>query len=138
MFEYLVTKRKEEKALKKAKKIKSKSRHKNETPAERQARKEKKKEKKERRARKGKSEGMKGVEDLLNSLGGRDFGRPLSRSPSRTRNRSLSPVHDRHRDHSLGRSPANRGSPNRPHQYSDNDRRSHGREPRSRRFTEYD
>jgi RNA-binding motif protein, X-linked 2 len=137
MYEYLVAKRKEEKALKKVKKRKSKSRHKNETPEERQARKDRKKEKKERRAWKGKSEGIKGVEDLLNSLGGHAPGRTLSRSPSRTRHRSLSSDRDRH--HPLNRSSANRGSLSRqPYQHSDDDGRGHGREAHPRRFAEYD
>lgn len=146
MYEYLLAKRKEEKALKKVKKVKSKSRHKNETPAERQARKARKKEKKERRVRKGKSEGIKGVEDLLSSLGGRDPGRPLSRSPSRPRRRSrshsLSPVRDRHRQ-PLSRSrsrtpPGKRGGPSRPYQYSDDKRSPYRRDARSTRSAEYD
>jgi len=150
MYEYLVAKRKEEKALKKVTKIKSKSRHKNETPAERQARKARKKEKKERRTWKGKSEGMKGVEALLNSLGGRDLGRPPSSSPSRTRrrspSRSLSPMRDRHRRQPLSRSqsctppgPGNGGSPRRPsYRYSDDKRSPYGQGARSRRSAEYD
>jgi len=70
MRDYLISQRREAKALKKAKKSKSKgkTKHKDETPDERRARKAKKK---ERRSRKIKSEGLKGVEDLLKSLGGR-------------------------------------------------------------------
>ena len=70
MRDYLIEQRREAKALKKAKKSKSKgkTKHKDETPEERRARKAKKK---ERRSRKVKSEGLKGVEDLLKSLGGR-------------------------------------------------------------------
>ena len=147
MYEYLVAKRKEEKALKKTVKIKSKNRHKNETPAERQARKARKKEKKERRARKGKSEGIKGVEHLLNSLGGRDFGRPSSpsRTLRRSRSRSLSPMGNRHRHqplcHSRSRTPpGNRSSPRRlSYQYSDEKRSPYGRGVlRSRRSGEHD
>jgi len=132
MYEYLVAKRKEEKALKKAKKVKSKNKHKNETSEERQARKARKKERKERKARKGKSEGMKGVEDLLNSLGGRDLNRPLSRSPLRAhrrpRSHSLSPVRDRSRPRPHGRSRSrtplgDHGRRSRPsYRYSDDER----------------
>jgi len=148
MYEYLVAKRKEEKVLKKAKKVKSKGKHKNETPEERRARKARKREKKERKARKNKSEGMKGVEDLLKSLGGHDIGRSRSRTPSRTHRRSgshsLSPVLDRYprRPRSLSRSrtpPRNRGGRSRPSsQYSDDERRHHEREAGSRRFTDRD
>ena len=74
MAEYLISKRKEEKAIKKSKKLKSKGKHKDETPEQRQARKARKKEKKAKRLL-GKSEGMKGVEDLLASLGGVGPGR---------------------------------------------------------------
>jgi len=85
MRDYLISKRKEEKALKKAKKSKSKAKQKDETPEERRARKARRKEKK---ARKLKSDGMKGVEELLNTLGGRDTRRPRSRTPpARTRSR---------------------------------------------------
>lgn len=141
MYEYLIAKRKEEKALKKVKKIKSKNRLKNETPAERQARKARKKKKKETRAQKGKSEGMKGVEDLLNSLGERDLDRPLTRSSSRTHRHShshgLSPMRDRYRAQ-LDRSPENRGSPRPSFRYLDDERRHHGREAHSSRSTEHD
>ncbi|KAH9948807.1 hypothetical protein B0H21DRAFT_844915 [Amylocystis lapponica] len=71
MYDYLVAKRKEERAARKAKKGKSKPKgkkaHKDETPEERRARKERKK----LRKGAGKSEGTKAVEDLLNSLTGR-------------------------------------------------------------------
>ncbi|KAL0070127.1 RNA-binding protein Cwf29 [Marasmius tenuissimus] len=73
MRDYLLQKRREEKALKKSKKSKSKGKHKNETPEERRARKERKREKKARKLKK--SEGTKGVEALLESLGGRGAGR---------------------------------------------------------------
>jgi RNA-binding motif protein, X-linked 2 len=66
MRDYLIAQRKEEKALKKTKKSKGKTKPKDETAEERRARKAKKKEKK---AKKVKSEGLKGVEDLLKSLG---------------------------------------------------------------------
>jgi RNA-binding motif X-linked protein 2 len=68
MRDYLIEQRREAKALKKNKKSKGKMKHKDETPEERRARKAKKK---ERKARKVKSEGLKGVEDLLKSLGRR-------------------------------------------------------------------
>ncbi|TRM67823.1 hypothetical protein BD626DRAFT_424215 [Schizophyllum amplum] len=102
MYEYLMSKYREEKAAKKSKK-KSKHKRKDETPEERRARKELKKAKKA----KVKSQGMRGVEDLLKSLGGgggpRDqLGRrddhSRSRSPGRPsparyddRRRSLTP-----------------------------------------------
>ncbi|KAJ3505574.1 hypothetical protein NLJ89_g7341 [Agrocybe chaxingu] len=70
MRDYLISKRKEEKAVKKAKKSKGKGKHKDETAEERRARKARKREKKERKM---KSAGMKGVEELLNSLGRRDL-----------------------------------------------------------------
>ena len=66
MRDYLIAQRKEQKSLRKDKKSKGKGKHKDETPEERRARKARKKEKK---AKKIKSAGMKGVEDLLNSLG---------------------------------------------------------------------
>src|ERR1700734_653231 len=92
MAEYLISKRKEDKALKKLKKSKpSKGKHKDETPEERRARKARKKEKKTKKLL-GKSEGMRGVEDLLASLGGgldRDDG---PRRRERTRSRSRTPV----------------------------------------------
>ena len=72
MRDYLIEQRRKAKALEKTKK--SKGKHKDETPEERRARKAKKKERKERKARKAgkvKSEGLKGVEDLLKSLGRR-------------------------------------------------------------------
>ena len=87
MAEYLIAKRKEEKAAKKGKKSKSKRKHKDETPEERRARKERKRLKKE----KGKSAGMAAVEDLLKSLVG-DAGpsvrRRSSASPRRSRSRT--------------------------------------------------
>ena len=66
MRDYLIEQRREAKALKKAKKSKGKTKHKDETPEERRARKAKKK---ERKGRKVKSENLKGVKDLLKSLG---------------------------------------------------------------------
>ncbi|CAL1700225.1 unnamed protein product [Somion occarium] len=84
MRDYLLEKYKAEKALKQAKKSKTKHKHKDETPEERRARKERKKEK--RRKKLAKSEGMKGVEELLNELEGRvtTSRRPRSPSPRRT------------------------------------------------------
>ncbi|TFK55375.1 hypothetical protein OE88DRAFT_1709883 [Heliocybe sulcata] len=88
MYEYLVSQRKEEKALKKAKKHKSKGKHKDETPEERRARKERKKEKKAK-----KSEGMRAAEELLAEIEGRVGGPSRSRpSPVRDpRSRSRTP-----------------------------------------------
>ena len=91
MRDYLIAQRREKKAQKKEKKSKGKEKHKGETPEERRARKARKKEKKAKSA-------MKGVEDLLNSLG-----RPLPGPPrsddrdgrsgaySSDRRRSISP-----------------------------------------------
>ncbi|KAG7097411.1 hypothetical protein E1B28_004758 [Marasmius oreades] len=92
MRDYLIQKRREEKALKTKKKSKSKGKHKDETPEERRVRKERKREKKERKKLK-KSEGVKGVEALLESLGGRNDKRSSaqSRSPPRRDPRSTSP-----------------------------------------------
>ena len=86
MADYLIAKRKEEKAAK-GKKPKSKKKHKDETPEERRARKERK------RLRKGKnkSAGMKGVEELLNSLGGTGGLDRRRRSASPRRSRSRTP-----------------------------------------------
>ncbi|KAI0092406.1 hypothetical protein BDY19DRAFT_990134 [Irpex rosettiformis] len=66
MRDYLIAQRKEQKALKKTKK-KGKSKHKDETPEERRARKERKREKKLKKQH-GKSDALRGVEDLLNEL----------------------------------------------------------------------
>ena len=107
MRDYLIAKRKEEKALKKKKKGKSTGKHKNETPEERAARKAKKRAKKEKREKekKMKSDGMKGVEELLKSLEKRDeriheAGRRRSRSRSRHQDRIRSFSPDvQHRDH---------------------------------------
>lgn len=105
MRDYLLAQRKEEKARRKIKKkSKSKGKRQDETPEERRARKARKKEKK---AKKIKSAGMKGVEDLLNTLG-----RPDERQPKRepkyeydtNRRRSRSPER-RHHSHSRSRSP---------------------------------
>ncbi len=95
MAAFLLEKRREEKARKKAKKGKSKEKRKDETPEERRARKERKREKKARKVAK-RSEGLKGVEELLKNLGG--SGRPSKRRRSRSRSdsppaRSLSPYH---------------------------------------------
>ncbi|KDR84113.1 hypothetical protein GALMADRAFT_219979 [Galerina marginata CBS 339.88] len=101
MRDYLIAQRKEKKALKKAKKSKGKGKHKDETPEERKARKTKNK---ERKAKKVKSAGIKGVEDLLNSLGRPDFG--ISRSDDRgERARRRSPEPSRR---SRSRSPRRR------------------------------
>jgi RNA-binding motif protein, X-linked 2 len=149
MAEYLIAQRKEEKAFKKSKKSKSKAKHKDETPEERRARKARKKEKKAKKLL-GKSEGMRGVEDLLASLGGRDRNvgpsrseriRSRSRTPVRRRS-SRSPVRGRstrsqsHRSHSRSGSPRDyemRG-PSRPYERDGRDYdRPSGRDSRSRR-----
>ncbi|CCM01735.1 uncharacterized protein FIBRA_03801 [Fibroporia radiculosa] len=123
MYEYLVAKRKEERALKRSKKgklnSKGKSKHQGETPEERRARKERKKLRKA-----GKSAGVRGIEDLLKSLdsraGNRADHRYGSRSPARRmRSGSRSPLRerdgesrraryspDRRRSQSRNRSPA--------------------------------
>ncbi|KAF8914330.1 hypothetical protein CPB84DRAFT_1758988 [Gymnopilus junonius] len=101
MRDYLIAQRKEAKVLKKEKKPKEKRKHKDETPEERKARKAKKKEK---RAKKAKSAVMKGVEDLLQSLGRRNL--DISRSESREdRSRHHSPNPGRR---SKSRSPRHR------------------------------
>jgi len=87
MRDYLLAKRNEEKA-KKVKKSKGKSKHNDETPEERRARKERKREKKAKRL--GKSDGVKGVEELLNELEGR-----TKSSSARVRHHSASSPTDR-------------------------------------------
>lgn len=144
MYEYLVAKRKEEKALKKPKKGKSKSKgkHKDETPEERRARKERKK----LRKAMGKSEVMRGVEELLNSLDGRagngadrQYG---SRSPLRgLRSRSRSPRRARDGDDRRPRNtPERRRSGSRTRSPVREGRSFHGRDSRSRSpgFRTYD
>ncbi|KAF8961108.1 hypothetical protein BDZ97DRAFT_1905645 [Flammula alnicola] len=86
MRDYLIAQRREEKALKKAKKSKGKGKHKDETPEERRARKARNK---ARKAKKIKSAGTKAVEDLLNS-----FGRP---PPPPAASRSDDPAERRRR-----------------------------------------
>ncbi|KAF7335315.1 RNA-binding motif protein, X-linked 2 [Mycena sanguinolenta] len=109
MRDYLIAQRREAKALKKGKKSKSKGKHKDETPEERRARKARKAEKKSRKAKKV-SAGIRGVEELLNSLdGGPRRQRPPSRSPPpqlrRQRSRSRSPRRDA-REYPRPRSPS--------------------------------
>ncbi|KAF9534600.1 hypothetical protein CPB83DRAFT_802647 [Crepidotus variabilis] len=87
MRDYLIEQRKEAKALHK-KKIKGKNKRQDETPEERQARKARKQAKKEKRL---KSAGVKGVEDLLKSIGGRKN----SAAPSDSRRRAGSHDHKR-------------------------------------------
>lgn len=70
MRDYLMERHREMKALKKSAKKSKKDKHKDETREQRQARKTKKREKKLRKEQ-GKSEGMKGVEELLKNLQGR-------------------------------------------------------------------
>lgn len=100
MYEYLVNKRKEEKALKRAKKSKSKGKHKDETPEERRVRKERKRAKKQKKIEgrvdrgsqmsHGKVDQEKSIEELLRELEGDngDEGRSRSRPPERDRSRS--------------------------------------------------
>lgn len=104
MRDYLIAKRKEEKAAKKGKKSKSKRKHKDETPEERQARKERKRLRKE----KTKSAGIRAAEELLNSLGGLGAASSSRRSASPRRSRSRTPVRKqdsegRHGHHSPSR-----------------------------------
>ncbi|KAL4247012.1 RRM domain-containing protein [Abortiporus biennis] len=81
MRDYLLAKWKQEKAEKKEKKSKSKGKYKDETPEERKARKERKKEKKLKKQL-GRSEAMRGVEELLNELDSRkDVDRRRGNSP---------------------------------------------------------
>ena len=106
MRDYLIQQRKEEKALKKTKKSKGKTKHKDETPEERRARKAKKK---ERKSKKVKSENLKGVEDLLKTLGKNNVTR--HRSPSGDQDSYRRPSRyseeeetSRYRHHSTGES----------------------------------
>jgi len=114
MRDYLIAKRKEEKA-KKAKKSKGKEKHKDETPEERRARKERKHEKKLKKS--GKSAGIRAVEELLNELEGR-----TKPSGARDRHRSASP----RRDGSESRDPPHRHRDDRDEDF----RRSHLRDGR--------
>ena len=67
MRDFIIAQRREERAGKKKKHKK----HKDETPEERRARKERKREKKaKKKLLNGKSDAMRGVEELLKSLGG--------------------------------------------------------------------
>jgi RNA-binding motif protein, X-linked 2 len=92
MRDYLLEKRREEKALKNSKKPqRSKGKHKDETPEERRARKDRKKAKKAKKL-KNRSEGMRGVEALLSALGGRER---EDRDGERRRSRSLTPERKR-------------------------------------------
>lgn len=83
MRDYIIAERKEARLKKKSKK-KSKGKHKDETPEEKRARKARKKEKKSKKAQ-DKSEGMRGVEELLKSLDTRQEGDRRSVSPRRDR-----------------------------------------------------
>ncbi|RXW25794.1 hypothetical protein EST38_g19 [Candolleomyces aberdarensis] len=139
MRDYLIAKRKEEKAKKKDKgKKKSKGKHSNETPEERAARKAKKREKKEKKAKKaGKSEGVRAVENLLKGLGKPDMGRKpsRSRSPDERQHRSR-PDSDQHRRHA-SRSPEPYDHSRKRSRYSD-DEESHRKPARSGRGRDYD
>ncbi|EIN10977.1 hypothetical protein PUNSTDRAFT_63827 [Punctularia strigosozonata HHB-11173 SS5] len=86
MYEYLVAQRREEKTKKKAKKAKGKSKHKDETPEERRARKERKRAKKARKQL-GKSDALKGVEELLQDLDRRGRAPPRDDVDEDTRSR---------------------------------------------------
>ncbi|RPD66885.1 hypothetical protein L226DRAFT_498568 [Lentinus tigrinus ALCF2SS1-7] len=121
MRDYLIAKRKEQKAAKKGKKSKTKRKHKDETPEERQARKERKRLRKE----KGKSAGMKAAEELLKSLGG-DMGSEARRrrSTSPRRSRSKTPTRDRDIDENRSRySPTRRHSRSRERSPAERQRR---------------
>ena len=107
MRDFLLAKRKEEKALKKKKKAKSKGKHKDETPEERAARKARKKAKKAKKEQELKSDGVRGVEELLKSLDQRHFGpttheeRSREDGDRRLRSRECAPRgHDRRRSRS--------------------------------------
>lgn len=128
MYEYLVAKRKEEKAAKKARKGKSKAKgkHKDETPEERRARKERKK----LRKAMGKSEAVRAVEELLNSFEGATGGRAERRH---SKSRSRSPHRMRDRDDRRSRSsPERRRSQSRNRSPVREGRSVRGRELRSR------
>lgn len=120
MRDYLLAQRREMKALKKSKKSKKDIR-KDETPEERRARKERKREKKLRKE-KTKSEGVKGVEELLRSLGKEKSSRDRPRDdrdiPDRDsdhswdRQRSHSPLHRESRNiRAMGRTPERSSGP---------------------------
>ncbi|KAF9559673.1 hypothetical protein CPC08DRAFT_508041 [Agrocybe pediades] len=118
MRDYLIAQKREKKALKKGKKSKGKGKHKDETPEERKARKARKAEKK---AKKAKSSAMKGVEELLSSLG-----RPgTGPGPDRPSSEGRSDRHDRHRSRTRSRSPRRTSRSRSP-------RRHRSRSPRSR------
>ncbi|KXN89471.1 RNA-binding motif protein, X-linked 2 [Leucoagaricus sp. SymC.cos] len=127
MRDYLIAKWKEEHAANKPKKKKSKGKRKDETSEERAARKARRKEKK---SRKVKSEGVRGVEDLLNSLARRepDHGRSRSRAPPgrlghRSRSRSHTPVYEGRQKGFNRRSPDRHGSrSHKRRRYSDEER----------------
>jgi len=113
MAAYLLQKRKEDKALKKTKKSKSKGKYKDETLEERKARKQRKKEKRAIKRPK-RSAGLKGVEQLLQSWGADhpySEQRDRARSPPRhsgNRSRSPRPSVDRQADRGANRSPDGR------------------------------
>ncbi|KAH8118394.1 hypothetical protein DFH11DRAFT_1849744 [Phellopilus nigrolimitatus] len=90
MAAYLLERRREEKATKKAKKAISKGKHKNETPEERRARKERRKREKAalKASNSKKSTGLKGVEELLQTWKPDHSGHIKGR-----RSRSSSPHH---------------------------------------------
>ncbi|KAG6378973.1 hypothetical protein JVT61DRAFT_13261 [Boletus reticuloceps] len=98
MRDYLLAQRREMKALKKSKKSK-KDKRKDETPEERRARKERKRERRLRKE-KGKSEGMKGVEELLKNLGRQESSRDKQRDYRDTPERDWDRTRDRQRSDS--------------------------------------
>lgn len=115
MRDYLIAKRKEESALKKSKKLKSKAKRQGETPEERRARKARRKEKK---AKKAKSAGVKGVESLLSTLG-RNSDRPSSGNPVERSVRDRSPLsRSIHRPRSTSRQDDDRGERKQRRRYS--------------------
>jgi RNA-binding motif protein, X-linked 2 len=144
MRDYLIAQRKEQKALKRSKR-KGKSKHKDETPEERRARKEKKREKKTKK-KQGKTDAVRGVEDLLNELESMGRSRPTHRrtpSPS-YRRRSRSPGRSRHREDELRRrqthSPPTRSRSRSPSRISKDSyrRRSPTQSAGNRRQRDYD
>lgn len=134
MREYLLAQRKEMKALKNSKKSK-KDKHKDETPEERRARKERKR---ERKLRKGqtKSDGMKGVESLLKSLGKPEMSRGRARDHYRDgADRDSEDSRDRERSDIRKRSQSperESGRSGLSHRYDESRRISSNREGRGR------
>jgi len=113
MYDFLLQQWREQRQSKKSRPSKSKGKHKHETPEERRARKERKRERKAAKRSTGKSEGLKGVEALLKSLGRVDRAAD-DRDGHRSTGRSKSPRGPPDQ-HELGRHPR---SPKRKHSQS--------------------